>query len=108
MGSGGILLAAAMVASSVSPPTNPAPAAPVAAVAAAVPPPVQQAAPAPSPAVFADDSGDMQFGAPMIEAAPVESEFGDGTAVTSDPDSAEAAGGRQFNAKPGRPYPTPR
>lgn len=111
IGSGGILLAAAMVASSVSP--GPA-AAPEAAVPMAaqpvvvVPPPVQQAAPSPAQSVFADESGDMDFGAPMIEAVPVEDTASDPTTLTADPDSAEASGGRQFYAQPGRPYPIPR
>ena len=110
MGSGGILLAAAVVASSVSPGTPRAPdtAPPVPAQQIVAAPPTQQAAPSPPQPVFADDSGDMQFGAPMIEAAPVEDSFGEAVASTADPDSAEAAGGRQFYAQPGRPNPIPR
>jgi hypothetical protein len=107
IGSGGILLAAAMVASSVAP--GPDTAAPMAAQpVVVVPPPVQQAAPSPAQPVFADESGDMEFGAPMIEAVPVEDAASDPTTLTADPDTAEASGGRQFYAQPGRPYPIPR
>lgn len=113
LGSGGIMLAAAIFASSVTTGTGPVPAAPAqpAPVAApvAAPPPQAPLASAPRPAtVFPEDTGDVDFGAPMIEAVPVETGLADPAVNTAAPDSAEAAGGRQFNAQPGRAYPIPR
>lgn len=111
LGSGGIMLAAAIFASSVAPNVNPAATAPAVAPPVATAPvvaPVQQAA-APRPAqVFPEDSGDLNFGQPMIETTPVESGAGPADAVSAAPDTAEEGGGRQFSAKPGRSYPLPR
>ena len=90
------------------PMNEPAQPAPVAAPVAAPPPPAAVAS-APRPAaVFPEDTGDVDFGAPMIEAVPVETGLADPAVNTAVPDSAEAGGGRQFNAKPGRAYPIPR
>jgi len=109
LGSGGIMLAAAIFASSVTTGTGPVPAAPVQPAPVAAPPPPAAVASAPRPAtVFPEDTGDVDFGAPMIEAVPVETGLADPAVNTAAPDSAEAAGGRQFNAKPGRAYPIPR
>lgn len=110
LGSGGIMLAAAIFASSVTTGTGPVPAAPApVATPVAAPPPPAPVASAPRPAtVFPEDTGDVDFGAPMIEAVPVETGLADPAVNTAAPDSAEAAGGRQFNAKPGRAYPIPR
>jgi len=106
LGSGGIMLAAAIFASSVTTGTGPVPAAPA---PVAAPPPPAAVASAPRPAaVFPEDTGDVDFGAPMIEAVPVETGLADPAVNTAVPDSAEAGGGRQFNAKPGRAYPIPR
>ncbi|WP_430386630.1 hypothetical protein [Blastomonas fulva] len=109
LGSGGIMLAAAIFASSMTPGTMPAPAAPQqpAQVVAAPPPAPVAAAPRPA-AVFPEDTGDIDFGAPMIEAVPVETGLADPAVNTAAPDSAEAAGGRQFYARPGSPNPVPR
>ncbi|MDM7955336.1 hypothetical protein [Blastomonas sp.] len=109
LGSGGIMLAAVIFASSMTPGTAPVadvPAEPVAAVAPA-PPARVLTAPRPAP-IFPEESGDLTFGAPMIEAVPVESGTADPELSTAIPGSAEAQGGRQFYARPGRPYPTPR
>lgn len=110
LGSGGIMLAAAIFASSVTTGTGPVPAAPAPATKpVAAPPPPAAVASAPRPAaVFPEDTGDVDFGAPMIEAVPVETGLADPAVNTAAPDSAEAAGGRQFNAQPGRAYPIPR
>lgn len=112
LGAGGVMLAAAIFASSVVPSVDPAAAgiapAPVAvqAVPAAPPQPAPQVVPSPPPPVLQDDSGDVQFGAPMIETTPVES--GDSAPIAPDPEGEESPAGRQFNSKPGRPYPIPR
>lgn len=109
LGSGGIMLAAAIFASSVTTGTGPVPAAPAQPAPVAAPPPPAPVASAPRPAtVFPEDTGDVDFGAPMIEAVPVETGLADPAVNTAAPDSAEAAGGRQFNAQPGRAYPIPR
>lgn len=108
------MLAAAIFASSFSPgatPPSDAPAAqaPVhAAPVAAAPAPAPQMAKRPPVSIFPEGSGDVEFGAPMIEAAPVGSGEGISGAITAAPDTAEASGGRQFLAKPGRTYPIPR
>lgn len=109
LGSGGIMLAAAIFASSVTPGTGPvaqAPAEPVAVVTAA-PPASKVTAPRPAQ-IFAEDSANLDFGAPMTETTPMESGLADPAATTAAPDSAEAAGGRQFYSIPGRPNPIPR
>lgn len=110
LGSGGIMLAAAIFASSFSPGANPVPTAPEVAPPVAIAPvvaPPQTTTPRPAP-IFPEDSGDMTFGAPMIETTPVESGTGEDAPMSAAPDTAEATGGRQFNAKPGRVYPVPR
>lgn len=102
------MLAAAIFASSVAPGTSPAPVAPAAPPPVVVaPPPAAQVTPPPPAQVFPEDSGDVDFGAPMIETAPVDTGVSDAAAVPAAPGSAEEAGGRQFNARPGRSYPTP-
>lgn len=106
LGAGGIMLAAAIFASSVGPAAQPA--APVGTVTPviAAPPQATTAATSPSPAPdFADDSGDSQFGAPMIESTPVDSV--DPAPLPADAEAINEAGGRQFYARPGRPYPIP-
>lgn len=111
LGSGGIMLAAAIFASSVAPSVNPAPTAPEVAppvvTAPVVAPPQPVAAPQRAQ-IFPEETGDVQFGAPMIQTAPVESGQGDTAALSAAPDTADAAGGRQFNSKPGRAYPIPK
>ncbi len=110
-GAGGILLAAAIFASSVTPSTVPgAPSnAPVVPPSPGAAPTVQQPPSAPSQptAVFAEESGDTVFGAPMVSTAPMATSSTEAPPVVSDPDSAIGNGGRQFNARPGRPYPIP-
>jgi len=108
LGAGGIMLAALIFASSVTPnPDLAATDAPVAAPPVSAPPPVMPPPRQPRPApVFAEDSGDETFGAPMIEAVPVDS--GDVAAISPDPDNGEDTGGQQYTAKPGRSYPIPR
>lgn len=108
LGAGGIMLAAAIFASSMAPSGNsaapaavPGAAAPVAAPAAPSPVATQPTSP-----VFQDDSGDMQFGAPMIAAAPIET--GDAAPISPAPEGSESTAGRQFTTKPGGPYPIPR
>lgn len=111
LGSGGIMLAAAIFASSVAPEIEPAAGAPAiapeVATSPAVAPPIKAAAPRPVQ-VFGDTSGDMSFGAPMIETTPVESGMGEDGPISAAPESAEASGGRQFYSIPGRPNPIPR
>jgi hypothetical protein len=108
LGSGGIMLAAAIFASSVTPGGAPVTEAPTGAEAAAPPPPARGATPPKRAQIFPEQSGDVDFGAPMIEAVPIESGLADPALGAAAPDSAEAQGGRQFYAKPGRPYPVPR
>ncbi len=103
LGSGGILLAAAIFASSVN--TGPAPVgAPVAAhdPAAAAPPVVTTVPPQPvvaPPPPQPEESGDTQFGAPMISTRPVAEHVAEPAPIVTDPDSAVANGGRQYNAR---------
>ncbi|GGB51373.1 hypothetical protein GCM10010833_02610 [Blastomonas aquatica] len=118
LGSGGIMLAAAMFASSFSPRKAPASEGPSAqapvdsAPVAATPAPALRMAGGPPVSIFPEGSGDVDFGAPMIEAAPVESGQGVSGAITAAPDTApdtaEASGGRQFYARPDQPNPIPR
>lgn len=103
------MLAAAIFASSVSSGTSPVPV-----TADAPPPPI--AAPAPTPQVatprpaqlFPDVADNGEFGAPMIETAPVDAGSDAPVPIPADPYGTEASGGRQFNAVPGRAYPIPR
>lgn len=104
LGSGGILLAAAIFASSVT--TGPvqvgAPVAPGEAPAAA--PPVVAPVPpqpfiAPPPPLPTEESGDTEFGAPMVSSRPVAEQAAEPAPIVTDPDSALANGGRQFNAR---------
>ena len=113
LGSGGIMLAAAIFASSVN--TGPVPAgAPVAPAAAsetvppvvtAPPPQMVVTRPAPPPE---EETGDTQFGAPMISTKPIAEAVAEPAPPVTDPDSALANGGRQYNARPGRNYPIPK
>lgn len=113
-GAGGILLAAAIFASSVTPsavPGSPSDAPVVTPVATpgAAPTVQPQVATSPKPTpVFEAESGDTVFGAPMVSTAPMASTRTEPPPTVTDPDSALANGGRQFNAKPGRPYPIPK
>lgn len=109
LGAGGILLAAAIFASSVTPSTVPgapssAPAVTPGATPTAQP---QPSAPSQPTAVFAEESGDTVFGAPMVSTAPMSTSSAEPPPIITDPDSAIANGGKQFTAKPGRIYPTP-
>ena len=101
LGSGGIMLAAAIFASSVN--IGPAPA-DAAGAAPASAPPVVTAPPAPpvaapSPAPIPEETGDTQFGAPMISTQPVAEAVAAPQPIITDPDSAVANGGRQYQAK---------
>jgi len=110
LGSGGILLAAAIFASSFN--LGPAPAgAPVSAPVAAPPvvtppPPAAQVVtpPAPQPA---EDTGDTQFGAPMISTKPVAEASPEPEPIVTDPDSAVGNGGRQYRARGNQPHNFP-
>lgn len=103
------MLAAAIFASSVTPSTDPAEGAPAGPVAIATPPPAAPVAAAPQRTqIFPDQTGNLDFGAPMIETTPAESGMADPALSTAPAGSAEAAGGRQFYATPGRPFPVPR
>ncbi|ESZ86756.1 MAG: hypothetical protein Q27BB25_12745 [Blastomonas sp. CACIA14H2] len=100
LGSGGIMLAAAIFASSVN--TGPVPAgapgaAPVAAPPVVTPPP-SEAVVTPPPPPLPEDTGDVQFGAPMISTKPVAEVVAEPQPIVTDPDSAVANGGRQYNA----------
>ncbi|WP_040370824.1 hypothetical protein [Blastomonas sp. AAP53] len=109
MGAGGILLAAAIFASSITPgtvqadgATTPSPSTPP--VVQAVPPVVSSSQPR---SVFGEETGDIQFGAPMIPAEPQRE-------VSTDPDpgpsvdqNGPANGRRTFAPRPGMPYPQP-
>lgn len=104
LGSGGILLAAAIFASSVNtgpvpvgapvPPAEGAQAAPP--VVTAVTPPTVTAPPPPPPA---EENGDTQFGAPMVSTKPVTELAAEPVQIVTDPDSALGNGGRQYNAR---------
>ncbi len=109
LGSGGIMLAAAIFTSSLTPGASPAPVAPEApAPQIATPPPAVQVA-SPRPAqIFPDETDNLDFGAPMIETAPIDAGADAPAPVSADPYGAEASGGRQFNPKPGEAYPIPR
>lgn len=110
-GAGGILLAAAIFASSVTPGTAPGDASSAPVAAPVVTPssqPPQPSTSAQSTSVFEAESGDTVFGAPMVSTAPMSTTSAEPPPIFTDPDSAVANGGKQINAKPGRPYPTPR
>ncbi len=112
MGAGGIMLAAAMFAGSVTPDPRLAQAGHEEAgnlpPQTAAPAPVPQSSPVvrPAPVVF-PDSGDEVFGAPMIETTPAEVVDTAGIAPLPNGEQSES-NGRQFNAQPGRSYPIPR
>ncbi len=105
LGSGGILLAAAIFASSIN--TGPvpagAPAAPAAAPAGAppvvMPVPAQRVTAPPPPAAEDDETGDTQFGAPMVSTKPMAESVAEPAPIVTDPDSAVGNGGRQYQAK---------
>lgn len=104
LGSGGILLAAAIFASSVN--TGPVPAgAPVPSAEGpqAAPPVVTAATPptvtAPPPPPPAEENDDTQFGAPMVSTKPVAELAAEPAPMVTDPDSALGNGGRQYNAR---------
>lgn len=110
LGSGGILLAAAIFASSVNVGPTPAgaPAAPVPPVV--TPPPVSVSKPqivTSPPVPIEDDSGDTQFGAPMITTTPVAEASPEAEPIVTDPDSAVGNGGRQYRAKGNVPHNFP-
>lgn len=111
LGSGGIMLAAAIFASSYN--TGPAPAgtpvaAPVSATPVVAPAPSQPHVAPSAPPLPAEDTGDTQFGAPMISTKPVAEAVAEPLPIFTDPDSAVANGGRQYNARPGHSYPIPK
>lgn len=109
LGSGGIMLAAAIFASSMTPGAGPTTQPPAEPVTVAPPPPATRLAAAPATTqIFPEDAAQADFGAPMIEAVPVESGLADPPLSTAAPESAEAQGGRQFYSRPGQPYPIPR
>ncbi|MFN3475114.1 MAG: hypothetical protein ACK4ZW_13820 [Blastomonas sp.] len=108
LGSGGIMLAAAIFASSMTPGAGPTTQAPAEPVPVAPPPAARMAAAPATTQIFPEDPAQADFGAPMIEAVPVESGLADPALSTAAPESAEGQGGRQFYARPGRPYPVPR
>lgn len=103
LGSGGILLAAAIFASSVT--TGPVPVgAPIPASEApsATPPLVTPVPPQPAiapPPPAPEETGDTQFGAPMVSNKPVAEHAAEPAPIVTDPDSALANGGRQYNAR---------
>jgi hypothetical protein len=113
LGSGGILLAAAIVASSM-PPTTPAPEmvpavhAPAVPVAQAAPPPPPPPPPVQAEPDMADGTGDKKFGAPMIDTTPVEKRLADAPSAPGDTGDTEPSADQQFNAVPGSSYPVPR
>lgn len=109
MGAGGILLAAAIFASSITPgPVQPdgsavpAPAAPLV---------VQPAAPVVSSSqprsVFEEESGDTQFGAPMILTEPQAEVNAEPEPMPSGAQNGPINGGRPFVPRPGMPHPLP-
>ena len=101
LGSGGIMLAAAIFASSVNigqTPADTAGSAPDNAPPVVTPPPAELVV-VPPPAAMPEENGDTQFGAPMISTTPVAAEVAEPQPIITDPDSAVANGGRQYKAK---------
>lgn len=109
LGSGGILLAAAIFASSFNAGRAPAGApgtAPVTAPPVVTPPPPTAQVVTPPPPPPAEETGDTQFGAPMISTKPVSEIAAEPQPIVTDPDSALGNGGRQFHAR-GTPHNFP-
>lgn len=106
LGAGGVMLAAAIFASSVGPAVQPSvPEGTIPPIAAA---PQQNsdsvASPPPVPD-FAGDSGDTQFGAPMIESTPAD--LVDPAPLPADAEAMNEDGDHQFYARPGDPSSIP-